>query len=267
MSGNYAINKRKDAKRRLAEILTQPSNVVVIHYSCASFYNIPDGASPRITSIAARNLSSGQTQSFSIHQMAERRHYSHAQLEQYYDELECEMLKEFYAYAKEHERDRWMHWNMINSQYGFQALAHRYQVLGGDASHVDLKEDARFNLADVLRVIYGPSYAPHHRLEHLVQMNNLTSAEFLNGQGEADAFDNKEYVRLHYSTLRKVTIISELAELAHTGKLVTKATWKDKYGGYGEALGELLKDNWWIVLLVFLLSLLGNLASIVELFQ
>jgi len=38
----------------------------VIHYSCESFYDRPNGASPRITSIAVRKLDSGQTLSFSI---------------------------------------------------------------------------------------------------------------------------------------------------------------------------------------------------------
>ncbi|HUF19319.1 MAG TPA: hypothetical protein VMP00_01065, partial [Burkholderiales bacterium] len=53
------------------ELLEQGDTALVIHYSCESFYDKTDGKTPRITFIAVRNLRSGQTDSFSIHQMAE----------------------------------------------------------------------------------------------------------------------------------------------------------------------------------------------------
>ena len=66
------LRRRREAKGQLTEINKKRDNVVVIHYSCESFYDRPDGKSPRITSIAVRNLVTGQTESFSIHQIAER---------------------------------------------------------------------------------------------------------------------------------------------------------------------------------------------------
>lgn len=81
------VRKRKQAKVRLKELMSKSDQVIVIHYSCESFYDRPDGSSPRITSIAVRNLESGQTTSFSIHQVAERKGYSANVLEKYYDQL------------------------------------------------------------------------------------------------------------------------------------------------------------------------------------
>ena len=89
------IQRRKKALQRLAELMSQPEHVVIIHYSCESFYDRPNGTSPRITSIAVRNLESAQTASFSIHQVAERSGYSLDEIEPNYDKLEKQMLDEF----------------------------------------------------------------------------------------------------------------------------------------------------------------------------
>lgn len=66
------IRRRSAAKAQIAGIIDNAANVVVIHYSCEKFYDRANGSSARITSIAVRNLGTGQTTSFSIHQMAER---------------------------------------------------------------------------------------------------------------------------------------------------------------------------------------------------
>ena len=81
--------------------MNNPDFVVVIHYSCESFYDRPNGTSPRITSIAVRNLASGQTTSFSIHQVAERRKMLN-NIEEHYDNLEKEMLDDFNNYIHSH---------------------------------------------------------------------------------------------------------------------------------------------------------------------
>lgn len=127
------LRRRRDAKKQLTEINKNHNNVVVIHYSCESLYDRPDGTSPRITSIAVRNWVLGQTVSFSIHQIAERdKKLSIESINVHYDELEKKMLKEFYDYAEKHKNDTWLHWDMRNINYGFVALEHRYKVLGGN---------------------------------------------------------------------------------------------------------------------------------------
>ena len=60
-------DKHKNAKKVLKEIDCNPSNYLIIHYSCESFYDITDGHTPRITSIAVYSYSTAQTDSFSIH--------------------------------------------------------------------------------------------------------------------------------------------------------------------------------------------------------
>ncbi len=64
--------RHKQARIILKEIEESPREYLVIHYSCESFYDIRDGRTPRITSIAIREFDSGQTHSFSIHKIAEK---------------------------------------------------------------------------------------------------------------------------------------------------------------------------------------------------
>lgn len=162
------LRRRRDAKKQLTKINKNRNNVVVIHYSCESFYDHPDGTSSRITSIAVRNWVLGQTVSFSIHQIAERdKKLSIESINVHYDELEKKMLKEFYDYAEKHKNDTWLHWNMRNINYGFAALEHRYKVLGGKP--FEIHESCRCDLSLLLHWLYGRDYVEHPRFESLVE--------------------------------------------------------------------------------------------------
>ncbi|HHT9890255.1 TPA: hypothetical protein ACT9KI_002433, partial [Legionella pneumophila] len=125
------FNKRKIAINLINSLVDKPEHVLVIHYSCESFYDRESMCSPRITSIAVTNLYSRQTHSFSIHQEAEI-NGSLEDIDNNYDFLEKEMLNKFYKFVDHHLICRWVHWNMKNSNYGFLAIEHRFRVLGGD---------------------------------------------------------------------------------------------------------------------------------------
>ncbi len=60
----------------------------MINYSCESFYDRSEGQTPRVTSIAVRNYASGQTESFSIHKVAELNRVEFAEIDKNYDVLE-----------------------------------------------------------------------------------------------------------------------------------------------------------------------------------
>lgn len=173
------LKNRRKASDRLSSILKQRQHVLVIHYSCESFYDRADGRTPRVTSIAVRNLDSGQTESFSIHKVAEQRHIPLAEISEKYDELEKEMLDEFFDFVRTHQNFTWMHWNMRDINYGFQAIEHRYTVLGG--SPIKVEEARKFDLARELIAIYGEHYIEHPRLETLLRKTRLPTAIFFRG--------------------------------------------------------------------------------------
>ncbi len=66
------VRRHREAKKQLVEAYDKQDKVIVIHYSCESFYDRQEKTSPRITSIAVHNLATADTESFSIHQLAER---------------------------------------------------------------------------------------------------------------------------------------------------------------------------------------------------
>ena len=224
---------QRAAREKLKVLFQEPSTVSAIHYSCESFQDRKEGKSPRITSIAIAELASQQAVSFSIHKLAERRQLPFLSIEDHYDELELQMLQEFYSYLRQHQQSKFLHWNMRDDNYGFQAIEHRYRVLTDDEEPIHrVPEGQRFDLAILFKDIYGPTYAPDPRMQRLLEINSAVPRGFLPGQDEAVAFEKKEYHRLHQSSLAKVHAITTVAQLAYNGQLKTgTGMWQMPGGG------------------------------------
>ncbi len=236
------FSKRQKTLGKLRNLGDRQESVFIVHYSCESFYDRPDGSTPRITSIAVRNFASGQTESFSIHKTAELNHLSLDQIVDHYDNLERKMLDEFFKFLSKNELYLWIHWKMRDINYGFQAIEHRYRVLGGDS--VRLSEERKFDLARALVDIYGIHYIDHPRLEKLVEKNQITTLGYLSGKEEAVAFEEREFVKLHQSTLRKVDIIADIFERVLQRNLKTNAKWHQIYGVHPRVLIEIITEHW-----------------------
>ena len=221
--------RQKVALKTLDDLFANATNVTVIHYSCESFYDRPEGRSPRITSIALRKLDSAQTTSFSIHQVAERRGTAFNQIDNHYNTLEKEMLTTFFEHLGSYRQAKYLHWNMRDVNYGFQAIQHRFEVLGEEPYEVP--EDKKVDLARLLIDIYGVAYIGHPRMINLMERNHIAPRDFLTGADEALAFDQRNFAALHQSTLRKVDIIANIAGRAHDRYLRTNTSWWAMHGG------------------------------------
>jgi hypothetical protein len=209
---------------------------------------------------------SSQTKSFSLHLTAERL----GSLDQITEKLDlCErtMLEEFYEFVKAHQKAyKWLHWNMRDSNYGFEAIAHRYQVLGG--SPHEIYEDQKLDLSPTLIEIYGKNYSGHPRIEWLVNENQIHKTAFLTGEEEANAFVAGNFVAMHQSTLVKVQAFSEIARLAADQKLKTKSNmWIDVYGSSISSLGQAVAAHWVLVLLSFAIGAVSVVPALKHWFQ
>ncbi|WP_153800565.1 hypothetical protein [Foetidibacter luteolus] len=254
------IQKYKKAKSILEELHDNPQHVLIIHYSCESFYDIKEGRTPRITSIAIRYLRSAQTKSFSIHKVAEIQNLTLAEIEAHYNTLEKQMLTEYFDFLKEHKDYKWVHWNMRDINYGFEALENRFIVLGGQP--FQLNDDNKIDMARVLIDKYGNQYIGHPRLTQLIEKNDISAKNLLSGDAEAKAFDNKEYVKLHQSTLRKVDVMDSILKRTAEGDLKTNATMRQIYGLTPQGIYELIKDHWlWSLIISIIMLFLGWLLS------
>lgn len=239
---------------------------LIIHYSCESFYDIKDGRTPRVTSIAVRNFSTAQTSSFSIHKSAEQSGVPAEDISTKYDELERKMLDEYFDFIKSRDGYSFIHWNMRDINYGFQAIEHRYKVLGGQPFTID---DARkFDLAKELISLYGVTYAPHGqsgRLHSLMELNKITARDALTGPQEAAAFEGREFVKLHQSTLRKVDVMANVLERTLDGSLQTTSSWWSVHGAHPAVVVEVVTEHWAWSIFVGLLAIVGLAASLKDL--
>lgn len=123
------FGKIKEAKVEVEKILKNKQNCFFIHYSCESWIN-NTGSSHKVTSIAVRRFESAQTESFSIFQTAERLKIDQSQIVTKFNQIEKELLKDFFSFLKRNKHCYFIHWNMRDVNFGFKALEHRYRILG-----------------------------------------------------------------------------------------------------------------------------------------
>lgn len=257
--------RRGAALTKIKELMDDAKNVLIIHYSCESFYNRPDGTSPKITSIAIRKLNDGQTRCFSIHQEAELQHISVNRIPDEYTKLEKAMLKKFFAYIEKNSDKTFVHWNMRDSNYGFGAIEFRFQIFRENPIIID--DDKKVDLARLLVDIYGVGYIEHPRLESLIKLNQITDCDFLTGKQEAEAFENKQYIALHRSTARKVDIFANIIQRIDNKMLKTNTRYWELHGGKLRSICFFLYTNIYICAIVNIFALIGFISTIIKLFN
>jgi hypothetical protein len=200
--------------------------LLFIHYSCQSFTDENEGYSPRITSIAVLINNGNILKSYSIHLVAEKMHIERTNIEEHYDEIEKNMLDDFYEFAKNHYDHFWIHWNMTNINFGFEAIEHRYEVLSGTKPyHID--EDKRVNLSRLITNRYGRNCVDDPKMINLMELNGGRHRDYLSGKEEVEAFKAKEYLKLHKSTMSKVKWFSIIYNMLNHNEIKTKKrNWK-----------------------------------------
>lgn len=208
-----------------ADVEKHPDRFYIIHYSSQSLFDAEAIAgavalSPRITSVVVRHYESGQTVSFATHTVAEYLGVPWDEIEARYDEIERELLTQFYDWARDRREKYWVHWNMRNVTFGFEHLEHRYRVLS-KKEPPSIPVEVRINLNDALRDRYGSDYAPDPRMRSLMDLNGPRIQGFLPGKEESEAFKAKDFIRMNASTIAKVGFFSYVITAALKGKLKT----------------------------------------------
>ena len=209
-------------KQTTAKSLKKEANrLLVIHYSCQSLNDGNEGYSPRITSIAVLHVGSSTMHSFSIHLVAEIKRIMRDQIQGHYDDLEAEMLRNFYSFVHEHQDHNWLHWNMSNINYGFETIEHRFQVLTNEVPP-KIADSHRFNLSTLAAKAYGNNYVDDPKMINLMKLNGGEHRDFLSGKDEVAAFERQEYLKLHKSTMTKVYFFRKVFNKLVAKKLKTQ---------------------------------------------
>ena len=212
----------KYASNILKGIENKPEKYLIIHYSCESFYNL-GGKSPRIASISVRQFNNAQTNNFSIHQYSEMLNIPIT--DDTYRDIEKKLLTDFFTFVDKNLDKIWIHWNMRDSVFGFNAIEQRFRVLGGKPQAID--NDKKIDLGHLFKLLYGGDYIENPHIEKLLELNKFNPKQFLNGKQEAEAFDNSKYVKLSMSTSSKVNLFSTFVTHAINQTLKTRIpNWK-----------------------------------------
>lgn len=249
-------NDRKNALKTLKEIDTRLDKYLIIHYACDDFKE-----SQTITSIAIRTLQNEQSISFSLQQSADQMSLSIPNIDaESLKLIEKDMLAQYFLFVKSHPKKIWIHWNMSNNNFGFQALEERYVILGGTPEPID--PDNVINLSHLFIKLYGKGYAKHPRLENLMKKNNISSPnDFLQGYSsnpeiftEVQAFKNGQYKLIQLSCLRKVDIFNNFLTLAINNKLKTFSPFFEPYGVTLKGMWATLNEKLWFKFVLFFLT-------------
>lgn len=211
-------DKSEDALHELEKCWNNKQNAWIIHYACTDF-NDPV-LSARITCIAMRPLSETSTKTFSIIDEAQKIQLEPSQITKHFDILECNMLSVFFEFVQKLHHPVWLHWNMRDAKYGFEAITNRYRYLSSKS--INDVFNKKIDIADYLKSIYGYDYVAHPRLQSICKINNISLLDFITGDEEASAFQNGEYNKILNSTLRKINCIHSLVQMCATGVLKTK---------------------------------------------
>lgn len=202
-------------------IRENPELFYIIHYSSQSLFDAgANTLSPRITSIVVMHYGSRQIVSFALHAVAESLQIPKDRIEDRYDEIEGELLERFYNFARDRREKYWVHWNMRNLTFGFEHLEHRYRVLC-KSEPPSISVEMRLNLNDTLQEQYGSNYASNPKMLSLMSLNGERVQSVLTGAEEAEAFKQKEFIRMHASTISKVEFFRHVINKAMSGKLKT----------------------------------------------
>lgn len=238
------LEERKIGKEKIDILRKSTTKILIIHYSCESFFNL-DGRTPRITSICIKDRGTNDIITFSIHIQAQIDGNALSTLtDSQYNSLEKKMLIDFYRFVEKNSNKYWIHWNMRNTNFGFEAISNRFKILGGKPKTIP--SDHKFDLSSIIGHLYTFQFEyhePNGQLLNLAHNNNITTRDAMIGADEAQAFEDKNFLKLHMSTGRKIEIIDRILLLEEKGKLKVKTGLLKQYGLSISGIFEIIRNN------------------------
>jgi hypothetical protein len=211
--------KKDNAVRQLRSLIDSPGEAVVIHYSRQNLNDNDRGiATPRIIAIMIKSLDGITTNCFAIHHEAEKARVILENIEDYYDLLEERLLTGFNNFVKRNPGRKWIHWDMNDVHFSFEAIEHRYKVLVdefGDG-YVQVPNNNRINLNQLIKAIYSSNYEKDPQLDNLMRTNNDGQLRdgFLTLPQEAQAFKELGFPSILESLRSKVNFLLDVIEKA-----------------------------------------------------
>lgn len=210
-----SVNKKENAIKLLESFKLAPGNSLVIHYSRQDLNDNEKGmATPRIIAIMIKSLDGKTTDCFAIHHEAEKAKVILENITDYYDQLEERVIRGFNAFVKTHSGCKWLHWDMNDVHFGFDAIKHRYKVLIDEEGKgfEEVPFHNRININEIVKDIYGSNYEKDPQLDNLMRTNSKghLKEDFLTLPEEAAAFKQLDFPKILESLRCKVNFLLDV---------------------------------------------------------
>jgi hypothetical protein len=260
-----AIKNRRIATKWLHQIVRSPGQVLAIHYCQSKTYDDEyNEFSPMICAIVIKSLDGNIEKHFSIHYEADKANLSLEDIENSYRDLELRVLKAFNEFVKRHSNYTWIHWDMNNIQFGFEAIKHRFdKILAGlnglNERYEEIPVNKKINLCQLLEKMYGDRFTQGpDKLASLMKVNNneILDNNYLSMEDEEIEFENKNYHVLLKSLDCKVNFICKVSERLDSRKLRVES--KNNYAIASDLLNNpvIVFIGWFSTVAAFILGVL-----------
>lgn len=218
-----ANSKREAAKKILEGLQAGTTPAFVIHYSRQDLSDNEGGrATPRIVAIMTKSIDGRETHCFAIHHEAEKAKIISEEIENYYDMLEERLLNSFNSFVGKNRNCIWLHWDMNDVHFGFEAIKHRYMVLCvNQEAFNEIPTRSRVNINELLKNIFGGKYEREPRMENLMRTNNEGGLMngFLTVSDEAKEFKELGFPAILESLRCKVNFLLDVLDKAYNDTL------------------------------------------------
>ncbi|WP_338812709.1 hypothetical protein V9L05_15195 [Bernardetia sp. Wsw4-3y2] len=216
---------RKISFETLNQITREHSQVLCIHYSYSNTYDDEYGdISPIITTIVIQSLDEQIYKQFAIHLEANKAGITKDQIQDSYMDLELRVLTQYNNFVKRNKACYWIHWDMKDMSFGFEAIKHRYEKLFENLSeYCEIPVNNCKNLSKIIEGSYGENFAEGpDTLKSLMLENskNIDCNKYLGLREESIEFEKKNFTTVADSVDLKVKFMSIALNRLKDKKLV-----------------------------------------------
>ncbi len=265
---NNSIRAHKEANGIIEAYVKKKSDYIFIHYARQNCFTDGYEKGPRVIAIVVMNAESEQLRIFSLRKTAEQQGKDFFQInEKEKDEIETELLNDFFEYVKINKEKMWLHWNMKNNNFGFSAIENRFSELNGKPYH--LEESKQINISALLKKRYGTNFAKDGtwngkvtgKMYDIFTLNNIKDTNILNGEEEIINYIVKNIMAIEQSVIAKLKAFQLIVEKTADNVLKTRGNiLRDVYGFSIKGIAQYIQDN---ALLALLFSIIGGIISAV----
>ncbi|MFX4242312.1 hypothetical protein ACOL22_05980 [Aliarcobacter butzleri] len=212
------MSKNKEIHEIIQKITKSPSNTLIIFYSHAKVINSEvSDLTPMLTTILVRSLDKKTYEEFSIYKEADKfKEIDRNTINENYTDLEHAILGNFNNFLKHHKNFIWIHWNMNNSQFGFEAIKHRFMkmVEGTSEQFEEIPTNNKIDLNYLIEQAYGKNYTRDvDKFKSLAKYNKFLHLDrILDLEDEMIEFNNKNFEAVVYSLEQKIDIVVEIID-------------------------------------------------------